>query len=163
MQAQVQESIYHPQDPSLASRIEALKIVLQEKRNIELSLELMAKQEWSERLGSAEELQQAHSAPLIIAIPLQNVNIDNGALFFLPRSHTLPHPDFNRDSLSPDESVVSMEAGDITIFISTIWHRGGGNCTLNNRDIVFFEFSSKSSIKTKVNVKNYQSVTAKYL
>lgn len=61
MQAQVQESIYHPQDHSLASRIEALKIVLQEKRNIELSLELMANQEWSERLGSAEELQQAHS------------------------------------------------------------------------------------------------------
>ncbi len=61
MQAQVQESIYHPQDHSLASRIEALKIVLQEKRNIELSLELMANPEWSERLGSTEELQQAHS------------------------------------------------------------------------------------------------------
>lgn len=60
MQTQAQETIYHPQDPDLLSRIDALKTVLQEQKNIELSLELLKTREWSERLGSADELQHAH-------------------------------------------------------------------------------------------------------
>jgi len=60
MQAQAQDSIFHPHDTTLASRINAYQTVLQEKRNIELSLDLLNSREWSERLGSAEELQQAH-------------------------------------------------------------------------------------------------------
>ncbi|KZN66001.1 hypothetical protein N473_10555 [Pseudoalteromonas luteoviolacea CPMOR-1] len=60
MEAKEQDSIYRPKDDELVSRINAYHTVMKEKRNIELSLDLFKDKEWAERLGSTQELEQAH-------------------------------------------------------------------------------------------------------
>ena len=52
-------SIYHPTDTSLQARIEAAKNILQQRRNIELSIKGYGEQNEKGRLGSMDELKAA--------------------------------------------------------------------------------------------------------
>lgn len=51
--------LFTPKDESLSERLNALKSVLKANRDIELSIKRMNEKEWSDRLGSPEELKQA--------------------------------------------------------------------------------------------------------
>lgn len=51
--------LFTPKDESLSERLKALKSVLKANRDIELSIKRMNEKEWSDRLGSPEELKQA--------------------------------------------------------------------------------------------------------
>jgi hypothetical protein len=53
--------IYSPQDDSLEARIHAYKTMRKELHNIEASQKLSQNKEWQDRLGTEEELQQAHN------------------------------------------------------------------------------------------------------
>lgn len=53
--------IYTPEDDSLEARIHAYKTMRNELSNIEASQKLSQNKEWQDRLGTEEELQQAHS------------------------------------------------------------------------------------------------------
>ncbi len=51
--------LYSPQDDSLEERVRAYRSVVQAQRNIESSLKLAADREWSDRLGTEDELRAA--------------------------------------------------------------------------------------------------------
>lgn len=53
--------IFTPQDDSLEARIHAYKTMRNELNNIEASQKLSQSKEWQDRLGTEEELQQAHN------------------------------------------------------------------------------------------------------
>jgi hypothetical protein len=53
--------IFTPQDDSLEARIQAYKTMRNELSNIEASQKLSQNKEWQDRLGTDEELQQAHN------------------------------------------------------------------------------------------------------
>lgn len=93
--------------------------------------------------------------PLIISIPLTDLNSDNGSLFIIPRSQHLLHPIHNREKIN-QEIEIEIKKGDITVFLSSVWHRGGENNTMNDRRIAFFEYTDKSFSKIDINIKKYQ-------
>lgn len=53
--------IYTPEDDSLEARIHAYKTMRNELSNIKASQKLSQNKEWQDRLGTQEELQQAHN------------------------------------------------------------------------------------------------------
>lgn len=53
--------IFTPEDDSLEARIHAYKTMRNELSNIEASQKLTQSKEWQDRLGTEEELQQAHN------------------------------------------------------------------------------------------------------
>ena len=53
--------IYNPQDDSLEAKIQAYKTMRNELHNIEKSQKLSQTKEWQDRLGTEEELKQAHT------------------------------------------------------------------------------------------------------
>jgi len=53
--------IYTPEDDSLEARIHAYKTMCNELSNIEASQKLSQNKEWQDRMGTEEELQQAHN------------------------------------------------------------------------------------------------------
>ena len=55
----IAEHIYTPADNSLEARLASLKSVLEALRNVESSLNLANDPEWSDQLGSLEEIQNA--------------------------------------------------------------------------------------------------------
>jgi len=57
----ITEHIYTPADNSFEARLTSLKRVLEAFRNVERSLNLADDPEWSNQLGSPEEVQNAHT------------------------------------------------------------------------------------------------------
>lgn len=53
--------MYNPQDDSLEAKIQAYKTMRNELHNIEKSQKLSQTKEWQDRLGTEEELKQAHT------------------------------------------------------------------------------------------------------
>lgn len=56
---QSQSHIFNPQDNTFDERIRSYKSVLNAYRNMESSLDYMNEREWSDRLGSSEEISEA--------------------------------------------------------------------------------------------------------
>ncbi|MCW8830255.1 MAG: hypothetical protein OQK32_01925 [Gammaproteobacteria bacterium] len=54
------EHIYTPQDDSLAERIRAYRSVHEAYANAEASLNLLDNDEWADRLGEKQEIEQAY-------------------------------------------------------------------------------------------------------
>ncbi|WP_157825885.1 phytanoyl-CoA dioxygenase family protein [Colwellia sp. Bg11-28] len=94
--------------------------------------------------------------PIIVAIPLSDTNNTNGALRVVPRTQTLPHPCFN-DKRYDAEVILNSTVGDVILFQSALWHRGGSNETNRNRDMVFTEFKSCESLTAEFDHMIYQS------
>lgn len=97
--------------------------------------------------------------PIIVAIPLSNTNQSNGALRFVPRTQTLPHPRFN-NMHHRTEKTLNTVTGDVLMFQSALWHRGGPNETDEARNIIFAEFKSSNSLSSEFSHKAYQSFQA---
>jgi len=93
--------------------------------------------------------------PVIVGIPLQDLNKNNGALKFVPRTHTLPHPNFNKDKIL-NEILIELNRGGGILFLNSVWHRGCPNYTNVTRDIVYCEFISESSLKANLSIEEYQ-------
>ena len=53
--------MYNPQDDSLEAKIQAYKTMRNELHNIEKSQKLSQTKKWQDRLGTEEELKQAHT------------------------------------------------------------------------------------------------------
>lgn len=98
--------------------------------------------------------------PIIVAIPLNDTTNNNGALRFIPRTQTLPHP-IHDDFRYQSEVVCGTKAGDVILFQSALWHRGGANNTQRNRDIVFFEFKAIESYHVNLDHVKYQGFQVK--
>ena len=93
--------------------------------------------------------------PIILAIAMQDVKSNNSPLIFLPRSQHSKHPQFNCNYIGGQKTIFCNK-GDIVVFMSSIWHRGGANTSQEDRLLVFAEYSNQNFVKTSLDIKKYQ-------
>lgn len=104
-------------------------------------------------------MDELEHSPLSVWIPLQDTNLDNGCLSFVPKSHAMFYPYRGISFASPFSNIetevrkylvpVEMKAGDILLFDNRLVHYSPPNMTSEPRIIVMsgvFPSSAKMQV-----------------
>lgn len=99
--------------------------------------------------------------PVIFAVPLCDVDTKAGPLYLCPRTQYLPHPTYNREE-KKSQVKIELFKGDVLVFLSSVWHRGGANNTNAYRNIAFLEYTTCGYERANYSLDEYQKNTAEF-
>lgn len=78
---------------------------------------------------------------VIAAYYLDDLTLENGALWVVPKSHKRPNRPPWEDISLPGELPLLVQKGGCILFDARLWHRGGKNSTQKPRRGLFFDYS----------------------